>query len=291
MAKLTMKSALRRIEITTKLATLERLANEIELSADLTNDEKDQLSINMDAARDRFALDLNAPVESAETLKKTKAEAPSAEQQSELAEILQKGFEAHPKATIRQLALQLGVPYYTLRAAAITPIEGREYNANEVNWARVAFKLGAAKVEQIEWALFDEARSRKSNEGNEGKSSTKTKDISAYAVGTWFTFRRDRKSVFAVVYVNDQYIVAVDINSGKPSTFKHSTFWFQGPQIEASATYASTVEVETEDIEPSAEPEAEIAIEVEEEEDEDEDRAEALRHAIEMKKMFGRFPE
>ncbi len=53
--------------------------------------------------------------------------------------------------TVEGLARATGVKVGKLRKAATTPIEGKVYDPNEINYARLAFVMGADIIAGIDW--------------------------------------------------------------------------------------------------------------------------------------------
>lgn len=132
----------------------------------------------------------------------------------------------NPNASIRKLAQLTETSYSKLLNASRKPLEGQVYDPTSLNYAQMAFVLGAEKIETLDLeALHAPKESR----------STVCKDILAFSKGTLVFLRRDNEVAFEVVHVTATHIVIQQLGSETPVVWSHSTFLFNGPALEPRA--------------------------------------------------------
>ncbi len=118
-------------------------------------------------------------------------------------ELMQNMFEHN--VTIEGLARATGVKVGKLRKAATTPIEGEVYDPNAINYARVAFVLGADVIAGIDWFDIPEAEVR----GGGAKDENILRDAGALELNVNYYIRGKATPVQIIMadYETEQFVI------------------------------------------------------------------------------------
>lgn len=148
---------------------------------------------------------------------------------------LQAAMESHPNVSLRKLAQATDVCYGWLLKKSKEPKPGTVYDPESVNYEAVArvFASKGIDLETLDWQALNATAQR---------STTLTKDMEAFTVGSKVFLREDNEVPFTIVYKTETHIVLVQDGDTVPRALSHATFLMKGPVFRPRATKQSVEE-------------------------------------------------